>query len=313
MTNDGIESVEFRRLARQNCYVYGPFCIYSDSFVSLDSHNFPNYNCKEGVGAVEKFLTLIQSLGSNASGNDPAQKLAKPLPGVGWSGDDLSLSISLGGTMYFTDFRDWQTCKTAIRKEFVAQGWKQNKSSSEKAGISIMTYIPTKGGYDALFNDDPVDAAGMAMMTSAMQNTSIQISKISNRFSGDDSGMAQVNYSFESARYDAKQAINAKKHPTLSKIGAFGSDIGAGIEAFGANMNSGMVAKWAVAGHPVQLLIEGIPVSSSVNVVLTSAKLTEKAYVVDSTSNGSAYPTELDVDISVKNMYGSLMTASTVS
>lgn len=313
MTNDGIESVEFRRLARQNCYVYGPFCIYSDSFVSLDSHNFPNYNSKDGVGAVEKFLTLIQSLGSNASGNDPAQKLAKPLPGVGWSGDDLSLSISLSGTMYFTDFRDWQTCKTAIRKEFVAQGWKQNKSSSEKAGISIMTYIPTKGGYDALYNDDPVDAAGMAMMTSAMQNASIQISKISNRFSGDDSGMAQVNYSFEAARYDAKQAINQKKHPTLSKIGAFGSDIGAGIEAFGANMNSGLVAKWAVAGHPVQLQIEGLPVSNSVNVVLTSAKLTEKAYVVDSTSNGSAYPTEMEVDISVKNMYGSLMTASTVS
>lgn len=313
MINAGIESVEFRRLARQNCYVYGPFCIYSDSFVSLDSHNFPNYNSKDGVGAVEKFLTLIQSLGSNASGNDPAQKLAKPLPGVGWSGDDLSLSISLSGTMYFTDFRDWQTCKTAIRKEFVAQGWKQNKSSSEKAGISIMTYIPTKGGYDALYNDDPVDAAGMAMMTSAMQNASIQISKISNRFSGDDSGMAQVNYSFEAARYDAKQAINQKKHPTLSKIGAFGSDIGAGIEAFGANMNSGLVAKWAVAGHPVQLQIEGLPVSNSVNVVLTSAKLTEKAYVVDSTSNGSAYPTEMEVDISVKNMYGSLMTVSTVS
>lgn len=313
MTNEGIQSVEFRRLARQNCYMYGPFCIYSDGYISLDSHNFPNYTNKDGVGAVEKFLTLIQSLGSNASGNDPTQKLAKPLPGVGWTGDDLSLSISLSGTMYFTDFRDWQVCKSAIRKEFLSQGWKQNKASSEKAGISIMTYMPTKSGYDALFNDDPIDAAGMAMMTSAMQNASVQMSKISNRFSGDDSGMAQVNYSFEAARYDAKQAINQKKHPTLSKLGAFGSDLGVGLEAFGANMNSGLVAKWATAGHSVQLCIEGVSVSSSVNGVLTSAKLTEKAYVVDSTSNGSVYPTELDVDISIKNMYGSLMTASSVS
>lgn len=309
MPNVEIQSVYFRRLARSNCYVYGPFYIYSDGYISLDSHNFPNYTNKDGVGAVEKFLSLIQSLGSNASGNDPSQKLAKPLPGVGWSGDDLSLSINLNGKMYFTDFRDWQACKKAIRNEFLAQGWKQNKSSSEKAGISVLTYIPSRDGGNALYNDDPIDAAGFAMMTSAMQNTSIQMNKLSARF-GMGGGDANADYSWEAARYDSRQAINQKKHPTLSKLGAFGSDLGAGIEAFGANMNSGMVAKWSIAGHPVELHINGVPVSRSVTGVMTSARLVEKAFVVDSSSNNNVYPTEMDVDLSIKNMYGSLITTS---
>lgn len=314
-----IESVDFRRLARRNCYVYGPFCVYSDGYVSLDSHNFPNYQNKDGVGAVEKFLSLVQSLGSNASGNDASQKLAKPLPGVGWNGDDLSMSISLNGKMYFTDYRDWQVCKRAIRNEFLAQGWKQNKSSSEKAGISVLTYIPSKDGNNALYNDDPVDAAGFAMMTAAMQNTTIQTNKMATRFglggtyASDGtrrSGDAVADYNYEAARYDARQAINQKKHPTLSKLGAFGSDIGAGIEALGANMNSAMVAKWSVAGHPVELHINGFPVSRSVNGVLTSVRLTEKAFVIDSSSGNNVYPTEMDVDLSIKNMYGSLINTS---
>lgn len=309
-----IQSVDFRRLARLNCYVYGPFCIYSDSYVSLDSHNMPNYQTKDGVGAVEKFLSLVQSLGANASGNDPSQKLAKPLPGVGWNGDDLTTSISLSGKMYFTDFRDWQVCKKAIRKELVSQGWKQNKNSMEKAGISVLTYIPNNSGHGALYNDDPIDAAGFAMMTSAMQNTSIQMNKLSARF-GLNRGDSVTEYNWEAARYDSRQAINQKKHPTLSKLGAFGSDIGAGIEAFGANMNSGMVAKWRVAGHPVELQINGVAVSKSVNGIMTSVRLTEKAFVIDassdkSVSGNSVYPTEMDVELNIKNMYGSLITTS---
>lgn len=298
-----IQSVEYRRLARKNCYRYGPFYIYSDSYMSLDPHNFPNYHSKEGTGAVEKFLTLVQSLGTNASGNDPLAKLAKPLPGVAWDGDQLSLSLNLSGTMYFTDFRDWQNCKQAVRKEFISQGWKQTKSSMESAGMSILTYIPSKDGHDALFNDDPVDAAGMAMMTSAMQNVTLQTQKLTSRSDYE-------SYADACARLDARQALNTKKHPTLSKMGSLGADIGAGIEAMGANMNSGMVAKWATAGYPIELLVDGVVAAQSVRGVLVDARLTEQAYVVDSTSGNNVYPTEMRVDISIKNMYGSLLTAS---
>lgn len=300
-----IQCLEYRRLARLNCYRYGPFYIYADDYVSLDSHDFPNYHSKDGTGAVEKFLTLIQSLGTNANGNDPNAKLARPLPGVAWDSDKLDLSISLSGTMYFTDFRDWQSCKKAIRQEFVSQGWKQTKSSMESAGISILTYIPAKDGADALFNEDPVDAAGMAMMTSAMQNVTLQSQKLSANVFND-----YESYADASARLETRQALNEKKHPTLSKIGSLGADIGAGIEAMGANMNSDMVAKWATAGHPVELLIEGAVASQSVRGVLVDASLTERAFVVDSTSGNAVYPTEMKVSLTVKNMYGSLLTAS---
>lgn len=333
MPSADIQSLDFRRLARLNCYSYGPFCVYSENYVGLDSHNFPNYQNKDGVGAIEKFLTLVQSLGSNASGNDPAQKLAKPLPGVGWSGDDLSLSINLNGTMYFLNYRDWQTCKKDIRSEFLAQGWKQNKSSSEVAGISVLTYAPAKSGEDALYNDDPTDAAGLAMMTSAMQNATLRVKRVSanieaqgskgtgeggmqgvvDMFFAPDAAMNSMGYAAVSARIASRQALNQKKHPTLSSLGSFGEDLGAGLEAFGANMNSGLVAKWSTAGHPVQLLINGVPVSQSVQGVLTSVKLTEKAFVIDDTSGGRVYPTEMDIDISIKNMYGSLISTSSIT
>lgn len=300
-----IQSLDFRRAARANCYRYGPLYVTTGDYTTLDSHNFPNYVNKDGTGAVEKFLTLLQSLGSNANGNDPLAKLAKPLPGVGWNSDDLSMSITLQGTMYFTDFRDWVKCKSEIRKEFVAQGWKQNKSASETMGMSIMTYIPSKDGYDALYNDDPVDAAGMAMMTSAMQNVTLQTTKLTSR--NDDEVYADA-----SARLAVRQALNEKRHPTLSKIGSFGADLGSAIDAFGANMNSGMVAKWSIAGHPVELLIDDTVAVKSVNCVLTSAELTESAYVVDGSSGGNVYPTEMDVKLSIKNMFGSLINTSSI-
>ena len=328
-----IQSKDFRRHARNNCYVYGPFYIYSSDYISLDSHTFPNYTSKDGVGAVEKFLTLVQSLGSNASGNDPTQKLAKPLPGVGWSGDNLSLDISLSGTMYFTDFRDWLLCKSAIRNELVSQGWKQNKSASEKAGISVLTYIPAKDGATALFNDDPVDAAGLAMMTSAMQNATLKTKKLSaNIYSqgtkgtregglqglvdmafASDASMDVSSYAEASARLEARQALNQKKHSTLASLGSFGTDLGAGLEAFGANMNSGIVSKWAVTGHPIELRLNDSVVAKSVNGILTSLNLTERAYVVDGDSDGNVYPTEMAVSLNIKNMYGSLLTTSYIS
>lgn len=240
-----------------------------------------------------------------ASGNDASQKLAKPLPGVAWDSDDLAYEVNLNGTMYFLDYRDYKVCKNRIRKDFIAQGWKQNRAASDKAGIAIMTYIPSRDGYNALFNDDPVDAAGMAMMVSAMQNVTLQSTRLYANVNND-----MFQYAEASAKLEARQAIAAKRHPTLSKIGSFGSDIGAGLEAMGANMNSGMVAKWATAGHPVELLVENSVVARSVRGVLVSARLTEKSYVIDDTSGDEIYPTAMDVDISVKNMYGSLITTS---
>lgn len=307
MPKTEVQSLEFRQLARANCYKYGPLYITTGDYTSLDSHHFPNFVSKEGTGAVEKFLTLLQSLGSNAVGNDPYAKLARPLPGVGWNNDDLSVSISLQGKMYFTDFRDWVTCKKNIRQEFVEQGWKQNKSASETLGMAIMTYIPSKDGYDALYNDDPVDAAGMAMMTSAMQNVTLQIDKLSANIANDDAAYADA-----AARLEVRQALNEKRHPTLSKIGSFGADLGSAIDAFGANMNGGMVAKWSIAGHPVELLIDGVVAVRSVNGVLADAELTESAYVVDGSSGGNVYPTEMDVKITLKNMYGSLINTSSM-
>lgn len=323
MANKGIESEEFRRAARRNCYRYGCFYVHTDDYTSLDEHSFPNYQMKEGTGSVEKFLSLIQSLGVNASGNDPSQKLAKPLPGVGWNDSDLGLSVSVSGTMYFLDYRDYVSCKNAIHKEFVAQGWKQFKSASQTAGISVLTYIPTKNGSDALFNDDPIDAAGMAMLTSAMQNATLRTQQVvaNVKTQGKQGGTLgriigvetePYDYAEVTARLEVRQAMNAKKHPTLSKLGSFGSDIGAAIDAFGANMNSGLVAKWSVAGNPVELIVEDVVVARSVNGVLTSAKLTEQAYVVDDSSGGQLYPTEMRVDLQIKNLYGSLLTASSV-
>lgn len=313
MASVEIQSVDFRRLARQNCYRYGPFYVYSENYISLDSHNFPSYNNKEGTGAIEKFLNLMQGLGAMAGGNNPAQKLSKPLPGVTWQNDDLSLTISLQGTMYFTEYRDWETSKNDIRSEVLAQGWKQYKNASEKAGISVITYIPNKDGKDALFNDDPADAAGMAMMTSAFQHATNEGKMLIGYASGDKQMYAEAKARNE-ATLAGKVSGTALGVPGLGLGTAAGmaSHLGAAIEAAGANMNSGMMTKWATVGHPVQLYISGTPVSQSVNGVLTNLVLTEKSYVVDSTSDGRVYPTEMDVNLTIKNIYGSLLTTSHV-
>lgn len=304
---DGIESKEFRRLARQNCYRYGCIYVYSENYEPLDKHNFPNYSSKEGTGAVEKFLTLIQSLGSQATGNDPADKLSRPLPGVQWSGDNLDVSISLDGEMYFIDYRDYVTCKKQIRTELVSQGWEQVVSRNETLGMSLSSYRPSRHGENALYNDDPVDAAGMAMMTSAMQHTMDQGKMLVGYISSD----AQM-YAEGKARSESSMAGRNAGIPVAGNLTGIGANIGAGIEAMGANFNSGVVGKWACAGHPVELLIEGEVMAQSVSGVLTEANFTEKGYVVDESSNGAVYPTQMHVNISIKNMYGALSTTSSV-
>lgn len=307
MADKAVQSQDFRRLARANCYRYGCLYVYREDYVGLDTHNFPNYSSKEGTGAVEKFLTLIQSLGSNATGNDPQDKLSKPLPGVQWSGDDLSLSIPLDGTMYFLDYRDYVTCMKQLRTELVAQGWEQVVSKNETLGMSISSYRPSRHGSDALYNDDPVDAAGMAMMTSAMQHTVDQ----GKMLVGYASGNKQM-YAEGKARSEASMAGRTAGLPIARALTGIGGNIAAGVEAMGANFNSGIVGKWASAGYPVELLIDGQVARQSICGVLTSAKFIERSYVVDDTSGGNVYPTEMHVEISVKNMYGSLSTASSV-
>jgi len=306
MADKDIESLEFRRHARRNCYRYGPLFIYSDRMIILDEHNFPSYDKKDSTGAVEKFLSLVQSLGSIASGNDAQQKLAKPLPGVAWGSDSLSYTIGLQGTMYFMDYRDYIQNKKNIRREFLSQGWKQLRDKSDKLGISVMSYIPNNSGERALFNDDPVDAAGTAMMVSAMQNATLQVKRLSANLRNEVG-----DYALTSRDIETRQAIAAIRHDGLvSSLGSFGVDLANSIDAFGANMNSGLVTKWATAGHPVELLVEGESVARSVNGVLVTARLTEKSYVVDGSSGDQIYPTAMDVSIDVKNMYGALLNTS---
>lgn len=306
---EGIESKEFRRLARQNCYRYGCLYVYADKYISLDKHGFPGYSSREGTGSVEKFLTLVQSLGSQATGNDPQDKLSKPLPGVQWndSGSELSLSITLDGTMYFTDYADYTSCKKQLRKELVAQGWEQVVSRNETLGMSLSSYRPTRHGSDALYNDDPVDAAGMAMMTSAMQHTMDQGKMLAGYVSGNEQMYAEGK-----ARSESSMAGRTAGLPIAGALTGIGSNIAAGVEAMGANFNSGIVGKWMQAGHPVELLIEGQVVAQSVCCVLTEATFTESGYVVDDSSGNVVYPTQLEVNVVIKNMYGSLATTSSV-
>ena len=305
MANNKIESYDFRCAARDNCYKYGPFYVYSDKYISLDNHNFPNYSKKEGIGAVEKFLTLMQSLGKVAAGSDAIQKLSKPLPGVAWEGDDLSLSFSLDGTMYFLDYDDYKKCKSSITGTIYAQGWEQSGSVSKYDSLRVVTYKPKKNGVAALYNDDPVDSAGLAMMMSAANTAKLKMDMLSANLNDDSAG-----YAIAQARLDAKSAASKITSPTLSKIGMLGADLGTAIDAFGANLNSALVRKWKTAGNPIVLLIDGQPVAHSVNGVLTDLKLTEKAFVVDDTSSGYVYPTEMEVSLTIKNVYGSLLNTS---
>lgn len=304
---DGIESREFRRLARKNCYRYGSLYVYSSEYIDLDKHEFPSYSSKEGAGAVEKFLTLVQSLGSQATGNDSQDKLSKPLPGVQWSGDSLSLDFNLSGTMYFTDYKDYIVCKNAIRNEFVKQGWEQVVSRNEKLGWSLSSYRPSNHGSGALYNDDPVDAAGMAMLTSAMQHTMDQAKILTGYFTSNEQLYAEGK-----ARAESTAAGRNAGNPVLGGLTGIGGNIAAGITAMGANFNSGVLGRWVSAGHPIELIIDGGVATKSVNVVLTNASLKEEGYVVDDTSGNTVYPTQMSVSLSVKNMYGALLSTSSV-
>lgn len=289
------ESLEFRKAARDNCYRYGNFYVYTDRVITLEDYKFPKYHSKSALGAVEKLLTLINSLGANATGNDPSEKLSKPLPGVEWSGDELSVTLTLQGKMYFTSYREYKVYKRNIRKQFLAEGWKQIVFSN------VVTYKPMRDGKDALYNEDPVDAAGMAMLTSSIQHTADQM-KMLKGYDDEDPTMYAEGY----ARYSTM----CSNHSTLGGIGA---NLQAAVDAFYSNLNSAMVVRWNKAGRPLELLIEGVVQKKGLNYVLQSAQITEDAYVVDDTSGGYVYPTEMSVSLELLNMYGALLVASSAA
>lgn len=290
-----IESKDFRRVARNNCYEYGCLRIYRENIdVRLDEHKFPHYSLKNSTGAVEKFLSLLQSLGDQAKGNDSSDKISKPVPGVNWENDSFDLSIDLDGIMYFTDYRDYETIKNKLRKDLVSQGWEQ---SVHEGALPITTYRPGKHGDNALYNDDPTDAAGFAMMTQAVQHTADQ---------------ARMLYGYMTNNADSF-AKGYARFETTSKAtgGLIGETMYAGAKALASNMNAGILGKWKTSGKPVTLIIDGQPCGYSVPMILTSASFIEQAFVIDN-DQGIMYPTELKVNIGLTNLYGALLNTSSV-
>lgn len=291
---DQVESLEFRRLARANCYQYGCLYVHTDSPIALDKHEFPRYNTSDNGSAMEKFLSLMQGLGTNASGNDPLAKLPRTLPVVQWSGDSFNVSISLSGTMYFLSYRDYTDTKKKLKSMMVGQGWTVTQNGP------IMSYSPTSQGSGALYADDPVDAAGMAMLTNAMQHTTAEIKVMEGLLSRDVDAYAQGK-----AKLAGREAAEAEG------LAGFGiaQNMKAGYEAYCANSAAGIIGKWQNAGNPVNLLIDNQVSRSSVNCILTDAAFTESAFIAD--DNGNVYPTQMEVNISVVNLYGALLTTMT--
>lgn len=295
-----IESKEFRMLARKNCYKYGCLYVYMDKDISLDKHAFPHYRSNENSSALEKFFTLMQGLGGIAKGNDPLQKMPRTLPVVKWEGDTFEYSMSLNGTMYFVDYDDYKTCKQNLNTELHKQGW--TVSSGKVGKMPVTSYTPTNNGSGSLYADDPIDAAGMAMMANAMQHTTAELEITEGLMTHD-----VQKYASGMARKQGRETAESKD------LAGFGlvENMKAGMEAAGANSAGGIMGKWKTAGHPIQLIIDGKVAKQSVPGVLTQAEFTETAFVVDSSSGGYVYPTQMEVSISITNMYGSLFTTMT--
>lgn len=292
-----IESLEFRKFARDNCYRYGCLHIYMNNRVSLDTHSFPNYSSSSNGSAIEKFLVLMQGLDKTAKGNDSAQKLPRMLPTVTWGDDSLSSSISLNGTMYFLDYEDYKKIRRKLRTELLSQGWTVN--TSHISTIPITSYSPKNSASGALYADDPIDAAGMAMMANAARHTTAQLEVTE----------GLVRHDVEKYASGQARLAGASRADKIHGLAGFGlgGNIKAGLEAIGTNSSGGIIGKWKTCGHPIQLIIEGQPIQSSVNGVLSSAEFTEDAFVVDESSNGVVYPTKMEVSITVMNAYGHML------
>lgn len=292
---EAIESLEFRTHARANCYRYGPLYMYSENMnVCLDEHGFPSYGSSSDTGGIEKLLSLVSSRKALSNGVDAAKKLAKPLPGVQWEGDSLEWSLSISGRMYLLSYRDFRDSVKNIKQEILKQGWTVYDTSV--VGLPAQSYIPNRSGEDALFNEDPVDAANRAMLTSATNRLVDQVKLLAAGVSGN-----VELYSDAVARSEVSGSFD-----TPGFIGTFMD----AAKALTANLNAGMAGKWRAAGAPVELLVDGRTIKRGLNAVMTSLSLTEGGYVVDASSSNVIYPTYLDVTINVKNMYGKLENSS---
>lgn len=291
-----IESIAFRRLARSNCYRYGCLYVHTDKDITFDKHNFPNYSASDNGSGMEEFLALMNNLGNVAGGNDPTEKLAKTLPIVKWSGDQLSMTINLDGTMYFLDNADYQKTKRSLKSMLVSQGWQLNEKGS------VTSYTPAMNGANAMFVDDPMDAAGRAMMFNSMQTASAQLQVYE--------GLVTQNV----AQYaEGKSRLQGKDYAESKGLGGRGilGNLKVAQEAYAANTAQGIMVKWATAGHAIELLVDGQQIRKSIPGILSDASFTESAYVVD--KSGNMYPTQMDVSIQVTNMYGSLFNTMKVS
>lgn len=292
-----IESLEYRQNARRNCYRYGPLYIHSKSMdTSLAEYAFPQYEKNTDTGSIEKLMSLLSSLRGAVNSVDASEKLAKPLPGAQWGNDSFEWDFDLSGRMYTLSFRDYRSILDSITREVKAQGWKIYTGTV--GGLPAQSYIPNRSASDALYNEDPVDAASRAMLTSATARLTDQAKIFASRIFGD----VQM-YADAVARSEATGGDGG-----ISNVVATVKDA---YRAIAANLNAGTAGKWMHAGYPVELIINGQSYRAAVNAMMTSLSVTEGGFVVDSTSGSTVYPTYLDIKLHVKNLYGKLATSST--
>ena len=294
---ESIESLEYRQNARRNCYRYGPLYIHSKSMdTALAEYAFPQYEKNTDTGSIEKLMSLLSSLRGAVNSVDASEKLAKPLPGAQWGNDSFEWDFDLSGRMYTLSFRDYRSILDSITREVKAQGWKIYTGTV--GGLPAQSYIPNRSASDALYNEDPVDAASRAMLTSATGRLVDQAKIFASRISGD----VQM-YSEAVARNEATGGGSLG-------IGNAVSTVKDAYRAIAANLNAGTAGKWMHAGYPVELIIDGQSYRAAVNAMMTSLSVTEGGFVVDSTSGSTVYPTYLDISLHVKNLYGKLATSS---
>lgn len=303
-----IESLDYRRNARNNCYRYGPFYVHTKTMdTALAEYGFPSYDLNTDVGGIEKLMSLLSSLRGAVNSVDASEKLAKPLPGAQWGNDKFDWDFDLSGRMYTLSFKDYRSTLAAIRKAVLEQGWKIYTGSV--GGLPAQSYIPARSGANALFNEDPVDAASRAMLNSATSRMTDQAKILAARMSGNVEMYAEAVARNEAANVGPS---GLQGFGNLGPIGA-ASTVRDAYRAIAANLNAGTAGKWMHAGYPVELFIEGQSYRAAVNAMMTSLSITEGGFVVDSTSGDTVYPTYLNISLHVKNLYGKLATSSTTT
>lgn len=294
-----IESLEYRQNARRNCYRYGPLYLHSKSMdTSLAEYAFPQYEKNTDTGSIEKLMSLLSSLRGAVNSVDASEKLAKPLPGAQWGNDSFEWDFDLSGRMYTLSYKDYRSILDSITREVKAQGWKIYTGTV--GGLPAQSYIPNRSASDALYNEDPVDAASRAMLTSATGRLVDQAKIFTSRITGDVQMYAEAV-----ARSEATGGDGGVSNVVATVKDAY--------RAIAANLNAGTAGKWMHAGYPVELIIDGQPYRAAVNAIMTSLSVTEGGFVVDFTSGSTVYPTYLDIKLHVKNLYGKLATSSTTA